>query len=100
MTPPLSQRHQELAHALHELLSRAAPPGWRVRLEHPLPFTDDTQRVTDVVVCTPRGVQAERSRGRHGVLCPLVPSICTPVSVQGRSARSAREGLDLKPLVG
>lgn len=50
VTPPPTQRHQELAHALHERLSGAAPPGWRVRLEYPLPFADDTQRVPDLVV--------------------------------------------------
>ncbi len=50
VTPPPTQQHQELAHDLRERLERAAPPGWRVRVEYPLPFAEDTQRVPDVVV--------------------------------------------------
>lgn len=50
VTPPPSQHHQELAQVLRDLLQVAAPPGWRARVEYPLPFTADTQRVPDVVV--------------------------------------------------
>ncbi len=50
VTPPPTQHHQELAYDLHEHLRQAAPPGWRVRVEYPLPFSQDTQRVPDVVV--------------------------------------------------
>ena len=50
MTPPPTQRHQMLADDLREQLQTAAPPGWRARLEFPLPFAVDTQRIPDVVV--------------------------------------------------
>lgn len=50
VTPPPTQHHQELGHDLRERLQQAAPPGWRVRAEYPLPFAEDTQRVPDVVV--------------------------------------------------
>lgn len=50
VTPPATQRHQDLANDLRDLLKAAAPPGWRVRVEYPLPFSDDTQRVPDVVL--------------------------------------------------
>lgn len=50
VTPAPTQGHQELANALRELLQAAAPPGWRCRVEFPLPFADDTQRIPDVVV--------------------------------------------------
>jgi Uma2 family endonuclease len=50
VTPPASQRHQDLASDLRDRLTADAPPGWRVRVEYPLPFGDDTQRVPDVVV--------------------------------------------------
>ena len=50
MTPPPSQRHQDLAYDLHDRLRTAAPVGWRVRLEFPIPFAEDTQRIPDVVV--------------------------------------------------
>lgn len=50
VTPPASQRHQDLADELRDRLTAEAPPGWRVRVEYPLPFADDTQRVPDVVV--------------------------------------------------
>ena len=50
VTPPPTQVHQMLAYDLHDRLRAAAPPGWRVRTEFPLPFAEDTQRVPDVVV--------------------------------------------------
>jgi Uma2 family endonuclease len=50
VTPPSSQRHQDLAHDLRDRLQAAAPDGWRVRLEFPIPFDEDTQRVPDLVV--------------------------------------------------
>lgn len=50
VTPPATQWHQDLAADLRERLAAAAPPGWRVRVEYPLPFAVDTQRVPDVVV--------------------------------------------------
>ena len=50
VTPPPTQRHQEIAEQLRDRLAAAAPPGWRVRLEYPLPFADDRQRQPDVVV--------------------------------------------------
>ena len=50
VTPPPTQQHQELAYNLHLHLAKAAPAGWRVRVEYPLPFADDTQRVPDIVV--------------------------------------------------
>ncbi|MBK5306864.1 MAG: Uma2 family endonuclease [Frankiaceae bacterium] len=50
VTPPATQRHQDLASDLRDRLAAAAPPGWRVRYEYALPFADDTQRVPDVVV--------------------------------------------------
>lgn len=50
MTPPPTQRHQMLGDDLREQLQAAAPPGWRARLEFPLPFAADTQRTPDVVV--------------------------------------------------
>ncbi len=50
VTPPPTQRHQDLALELYERLRDAAPIGWRVRHEYPLPFADDTQRVPDVLV--------------------------------------------------
>ena len=50
VTPPPTQWHQMLAYDLHEVLRTAAPPGWRVRLELPLPLDEATQRIPDVVV--------------------------------------------------
>jgi Uma2 family endonuclease len=50
VTPPPTQRHQLLGYDLHDRLRAAAPPGWRVRPEFPLPFAEDTQRTPDVVV--------------------------------------------------
>jgi Uma2 family endonuclease len=50
VTPPATQRHQNLASDLRDRLQAAAPPGWRVRQEFPLPFAQDTQRIPDVVV--------------------------------------------------
>jgi Uma2 family endonuclease len=50
VTPPPSQRHQMLGDGLRERLQAAAPAGWRARLEFPIPFDVDTQRIPDVVV--------------------------------------------------
>lgn len=50
VTPFATQRHQDLANDLRDRLLSAAPPGWRVRTEYPLPLADDTQRIPDVVV--------------------------------------------------
>jgi Uma2 family endonuclease len=50
VTPPPTQRHQMLGDDLRERLQAAAPSGWRTRLEFPLPFAQDTQRIPDVVV--------------------------------------------------
>ena len=50
VTPPPTQRHQILAIDLRDLLRDAAPPGWRVQVEFPIPFAADTQRIPDVVV--------------------------------------------------
>ncbi len=50
VTPPPTQRHQMLGYDLHDRLRAAAPDGWRVRPEFPLPFAEDTQRTPDVVV--------------------------------------------------
>jgi Uma2 family endonuclease len=50
VTPPPTQRHQMLAYDLHDRLRAGAPQGWRVRLEFPLPFAEDTQRIPDVAV--------------------------------------------------
>lgn len=50
VTPPATQRHQDLSADLWSCLEKAAPPGWRVRYEYSLPFAEDTQRVPDVVV--------------------------------------------------
>jgi Uma2 family endonuclease len=50
VTPPPTQRHQVLANDLRDRLQAAAAPGWRVRMEFPLPFAEDTQRIPDVVV--------------------------------------------------
>lgn len=60
VTPPASQRHQELGQGLRDLLQAHAPDGWRARVEYPLPFSADTLRVPDVVVfawplTSPRG---------------------------------------------
>lgn len=49
VTPPPTQRHQDLANDLCERLREAAPSGWRVRVEYPLPIDHDTMRVPDVV---------------------------------------------------
>lgn len=50
VTPYATQRHQDLADDLRDRLRAAAPAGWRCRVEYPLPFADDTQRIPDVVV--------------------------------------------------
>ena len=50
VTPPPTQWHQMLGDDLRERLQAAAPQGWRARLEFPLPFAEDTQRMPDVVV--------------------------------------------------
>lgn len=50
VTPPATQRHQDVASDVRDRLAAAAGPGWRVRYEYALPFADDTQRVPDVVV--------------------------------------------------
>ncbi len=50
VTPPPTQRHQMLGDDLREQLLAAAPSWWRARLEFPLPFAADTQRIPDVVV--------------------------------------------------
>ena len=47
VTPPPSQWHQHLASALRDLLQGAAPPGWRCRVEWPLPLAEDTLRIAD-----------------------------------------------------
>ncbi len=50
VTPYATQHHQDLADDLRDRLRAAAPAGWRCRVEYPLPFADDTQRIPDVVV--------------------------------------------------
>jgi Uma2 family endonuclease len=50
VTPPPTQWHQILGDDLRERLQAAAPSGWRARVEFPLPFAEDTQRIPDVVV--------------------------------------------------
>ena len=50
VTPPPTQHHQNLVSDLRDRLQGAAPSGWRVRQEFPLPFAQDTQRIPDVVV--------------------------------------------------
>ncbi len=50
VTPAPTQRHQDHGDDLSEQLKAAAPTGWRVRTEYPLPFAEDTQRIPDVVV--------------------------------------------------
>ena len=50
VTPPPTQQHQNLANDLRDRLQTAAPSGWRVRQEFPLPFAQDTLRIPDVVV--------------------------------------------------
>ncbi len=50
VTPPPTQHHQNLSNDLRDQLQAAAPSGWRVRLEFPLPFAENTQRIPDVVV--------------------------------------------------
>lgn len=49
VSPPASQSHQGLGHALADVLRRSAPEGWRCLTEFPLPFADDRLRVPDVV---------------------------------------------------
>ncbi len=50
VTPPPTQVHQIEAGALRDQLFRAAPSGWRVVSELPLPLGPDHVRVPDVVV--------------------------------------------------
>lgn len=48
VTPPPTQQHQDRSAALCELLRASAPPGWRCRVEWPLPLAEDTQRLADL----------------------------------------------------
>lgn len=49
VTPPPTQQHQQRAGRLQEQLAAAAPDGWRVCKEFPLPLGDDL-RQPDVAV--------------------------------------------------
>ena len=50
VSPPVPQDHQELSHDLRDLLVASGPNGWRCRVEYSLPFSNDHQRVPDVLV--------------------------------------------------
>lgn len=92
VTPPPTQRHQDLANDLRDRLQAAAPPGWRVRQEFPLPFGPDTQRIPDVVVYRwPLQHPRDDERNRVGPLdVGLVVEVVSPTT--RRTDRFAKPG--------